>query len=169
MLPLKQCLGTWQHWNWQLMLTRTCTLSINISNPLLFINNHHCPALEHAHVIHEICVFYSHWLLKDEGSILVVKDMHSTLQWMSCAAIEPLRLRLSKYKTTVYQTLHQSSWQWKRWLHTKTTAVWWSQIRSVQDSSKRISRAHAQWSVLSVLTRCDVVATAYVMPGPRFD
>jgi hypothetical protein len=48
--------------------------------------------------------------------------------------------------------------------------LWWSQIRPVQDSSKHISRmrAHAQWPLLSVLTRSDVVATAYVMPGSRF-
>ena len=48
--------------------------------------------------------------------------------------------------------------------------LWWSQIRPVQNSSKHISRmrAHAQWPLLSVLTRSDVVATAYVMPGSRF-
>ena len=31
------------------------------------IINQHCPELEHAHIIHEICTFYGSGLLKEEG------------------------------------------------------------------------------------------------------
>ena len=83
---------------WPLILTRTCTFSIHISTPLLLIINQHCPALEHTHTIHEICIFYVSGLLKEKRQILsshvwqpspsqtqsvfqyVVKAVHSALQ-----------------------------------------------------------------------------------------
>ena len=47
--------------------SKTKYFSINISTSLLFIIKQHCPALEHAHTIHEICIFYGSGLLKEEG------------------------------------------------------------------------------------------------------
>ena len=114
--------------SWPLILTRTCTFSINILTLLLFIINQHCPALEHIHTIHEICIFYGSGLLKEEGWV-ATSDSQAQVEHnrcfntrsQSCAfdiATEYRVLRFCLYAsahtsqrfydTNVYQTYHIS-------------------------------------------------------------
>ena len=111
-----------------LILTRTCTFCINILTPLLFIINQYCPALEHAHTIHEIFIFYSSGLLKEEGRVATFDNQSQVkhnrcfnTRSQSCAfnfATEYRVLRFCLYvsphtlqrcyDTKVYQTYHIS-------------------------------------------------------------
>ena len=97
----------------------------NILTPLLFIINEHGPALEHAHTIREIWIFYSSGLLKEEQPHLTAKPKSNTIdvsiRSQSYAFNIATKYRVLRfclyasahtlqrfYDTKVYQTYHIS-------------------------------------------------------------
>ena len=126
-LRLMQCVEAWQHWNrqWPLILTRTCTFSINISNHSYLL------LFELAHTTHEICIFYGSGLLKEERwDWVATSDSQAQDKWshtrrrsqrhafniaMECRVLRSCLYASAYtsqrlYDTKVYQTYHISQY-----------------------------------------------------------